>query len=91
MADEEIARDEKKNSVKRSRDHAQTIRDAALGKLSDAASEKSTKKMKTDSEDLDLAGLVNCAKALMQSPAIFYSKISIRDKYSFNVIISMSK
>ena len=69
MADEAIARDEKKNAVKRSRDHAQIIRDASLGKLSNVASEKSTKKMKTDSEDLDLAGLVNCAKALMQSPA----------------------
>ena len=67
------AKDEKKNAAKRSRDHAQAICNAALGILEGEVEkvEGYNKKPKADvvTDDLDLAGLVNCAKTMLTSPA----------------------
>ena len=77
LQDEKEKNDKKKNQSKKNREQAEAIRNAALGRfdrdkvneIADAANDHSSATMKEKaeqvSEDLDLAGLVDSAKAFL--------------------------
>ena len=75
LVEEKASSERKKNQVKRNREQAKVIRDAAMGnanrkviiELSGADHGSTTVKNKAASilEDLDLAGLIECAKTIL--------------------------